>query len=45
MKPPDTLELLEDGNHSLPSPLLTRNSDTDTEVPGDKGWGQQKQHQ
>ena len=45
MKPPDTLELLKDGDHSLPSPLLTRGSDTDTEVPGDKGWGQQKQHQ
>lgn len=45
MKPPDTLELLKDGDHSLSSPLLTRSSDTDPEVPGDKGWGQQKQHQ
>lgn len=45
MKPLDTLELLKDRDHTLPSPLITRGSDTDTEVPGDEGWGQQEQHQ
>lgn len=45
VKPPDTLELLKDRDCTLPSPLLTLGSDTDTEVPGEEGRGQQKQHQ